>query len=76
MWWKEFVSNLRMVGYDHILSIEHEDGLLSTAKGLSKAVETLRSAVTRKSLARCSGRKSRFSLQSNQRSEDAGQTRD
>jgi len=44
-WWKDFVSNLLMVGYDHVLSIEHEDGLLSTTEGLKKAVETLSAAV-------------------------------
>jgi sugar phosphate isomerase/epimerase len=45
LWWKDFVSNLRMVGYDGVLSIEHEDGLLSTKEGLTKAVETLKAAV-------------------------------
>ena len=40
-WWKDFVSNLRMIGYDDVLSIEHEDGLLSTTEGLKKAMETL-----------------------------------
>ncbi len=44
-WWKDFVSNLRMIGYDHVLSIEHEDGLLSTNEGLLKAVEVLKSAI-------------------------------
>lgn len=44
-WWKDFISNLRMVGYDHILSIEHEDGLLSTTEGLKKAVETLTASI-------------------------------
>ncbi|MCC6402754.1 MAG: sugar phosphate isomerase/epimerase [Fimbriimonadaceae bacterium] len=44
-WWREFVSVLRMVGYDFVLSIEHEDGLMSTGEGLRKAVETLRAAV-------------------------------
>jgi sugar phosphate isomerase/epimerase len=44
-WWKDFVSNLRMVGYDGVLSIEHEDGLLSTKEGLLKAVQTLKAAV-------------------------------
>lgn len=44
-WWKDFVSNLRMVGYDGVLSIEHEDGLLSTREGLLKAMETLKAAV-------------------------------
>lgn len=44
-WWKDFVSNLRMVGYDFVLSIEHEDGLMSPLEGLRKAMETLKSAV-------------------------------
>lgn len=46
-WWREFVSVLRMVGYDFVLSIEHEDGLMSTDEGLEKALETLRAAVVR-----------------------------
>jgi sugar phosphate isomerase/epimerase len=41
-WWKDFVSTLRMVGYDGVLSIEHEDSLMSSAEGLSKAVEFLK----------------------------------
>lgn len=44
-WWKDFVSNLRMVGYDDVLSIEHEDGLMSPMEGLRKAVATLKEAV-------------------------------
>ncbi len=44
-WWRDFVSNLRMVGYDHVLSIEHEDGLMSPMEGLTKAVDTLKQAV-------------------------------
>ncbi|MGO8670573.1 MAG: sugar phosphate isomerase/epimerase family protein [Capsulimonadaceae bacterium] len=44
-WWKDFVSSLRLYGYDGVLSIEHEDGLLSTREGLTKAMETLNSAV-------------------------------
>ncbi len=44
-WWKDFVSNLRMVGYDHVLSIEHEDGLMSPMEGLSKAIDVLKQAV-------------------------------
>lgn len=44
-WWKDFVSNLRMVGYDDVLSIEHEDGLMSSMEGLRKALETLKQAV-------------------------------
>ena len=44
-WWKDFISNLRMVGYDDVLSIEHEDSLLSTREGIKKAMETLKSAI-------------------------------
>lgn len=40
--WREIVSALRLVGYDWVVSIEHEDGLLSKDEGLSKAVELLR----------------------------------
>ena len=35
-WWKEFVSTLRMFGYDSVLSIEHEDSLPSPEEGLEK----------------------------------------
>lgn len=44
-WWKDFVSNLRMVGYDHVLSIEHEDGLMTPLEGLQKAIDVLKQAV-------------------------------
>ena len=40
-WWKEFVSTLRMFGYDYVLSIEHEDSLLSPEEGLTKAAHFL-----------------------------------
>jgi len=43
--WKDFVSNLRLVGYDYVLSIEHEDSLMSTDEGLRKAVETLTACI-------------------------------
>jgi sugar phosphate isomerase/epimerase len=46
-WWKEFVSTLRMFGYDGVLSIEHEDSLLSPEEGLTKAVQFLNEVVTR-----------------------------
>ena len=39
--WKDFVSTLRMVGYDDVLSIEHEDSLMSVNEGFSKAVQFL-----------------------------------
>ena len=44
-WWKDFCSVLRTVGYDHVLSIEHEDGLMSPLEGLRKAVQVLQQAV-------------------------------
>ncbi len=44
-WWKDFVSTLRTVGYDYVLSIEHEDGLMSSMEGLRKALGVLKEAV-------------------------------
>ena len=41
-YWKDFVSNLRLVGYDDVLSIEHEDSLMTTYEGLAKAVAFLK----------------------------------
>ncbi|HEX4020591.1 MAG TPA: sugar phosphate isomerase/epimerase [Acidobacteriaceae bacterium] len=46
-WWKEFVSTLRMFGYDGTLSIEHEDSLLSPEEGLAKAAQFLSDIVIR-----------------------------
>jgi sugar phosphate isomerase/epimerase len=40
-WWSEFISTLRMYGYDYVLSVEHEDSLMSPEEGLSKAVKFL-----------------------------------
>jgi sugar phosphate isomerase/epimerase len=40
-WWREFVSTLRMYGYDYVLSIEHEDSILSPEEGLTKAASFL-----------------------------------
>jgi len=45
--WKRFVSTLQMVGYDHVLSIEHEDLLMSTDEGVSKSVEFLQQVILR-----------------------------
>ena len=45
--WTDFVSTLRMVGYDGTLSVEHEDNLISPDEGLRKGVEFLRSIVLR-----------------------------
>jgi sugar phosphate isomerase/epimerase len=40
--WKDMVSALRLVGYDGVLSIEHEDGLMSVGEGLRKSIAFLR----------------------------------
>jgi sugar phosphate isomerase/epimerase len=44
-WWRDCISNLRMVGYDGVISIEHEDGLMSADEGFAKAVEFLRRVI-------------------------------
>ncbi len=46
-WWREFVSTLRMFGYDYVLSIEHEDSLLSAEEGLTRAAAFLGQLVPR-----------------------------
>jgi sugar phosphate isomerase/epimerase len=43
--WRDFVSALRTVGYDYVLSIEHEDGLASVDEGLQKALDLLQRVV-------------------------------
>jgi sugar phosphate isomerase/epimerase len=43
--WKDFVSALRLVGYDYVVSIEHEDAMMSTEEGLSKALTVLKDAI-------------------------------
>jgi sugar phosphate isomerase/epimerase len=40
--WKPFVSMLRLYGYDGVLSIEHEDSLMSLSEGFEKAVSYLK----------------------------------
>ena len=46
-WWSEFISTLRMYGYDKVLSIEHEDSLMSPDEGLTKAAALLNRLVIR-----------------------------
>ncbi len=43
--WCDFVSTLRMVGYDGVLSIEHEDSLMSANEGFMKAVTFLQDVI-------------------------------
>ncbi len=46
-WWAEFISTLRMYNYDYVLSIEHEDSLMSPDEGLTKAAAFLNGLVIR-----------------------------
>ena len=45
--WRDFVSTLRVAGYDGVLSIEHEDALMSPREGFEKAVEFLKPLILR-----------------------------
>ncbi|MCO6449508.1 MAG: sugar phosphate isomerase/epimerase [Caldilineales bacterium] len=42
--WKDIVSALRLVGYDYVISIEHEDAIMSQDEGLAKGVAVLKEA--------------------------------
>ena len=44
--WKDIVSNLRLVGYDDVLSIEHEDSLMTPNEGLQKAIRLMKEVIT------------------------------
>jgi sugar phosphate isomerase/epimerase len=46
-WWSEFISTLRMFGYDYVLSVEHEDSLMSPEEGLGNAVRFLENIMIR-----------------------------
>jgi sugar phosphate isomerase/epimerase len=39
--WKDIVSAFRVTGYDYVISIEHEDALMSGDEGLAKGVAML-----------------------------------
>lgn len=43
--WKDIVSTLKLVGYDYVLSIEHEDSLMSVNEGFQKAVVFLKDVI-------------------------------
>jgi sugar phosphate isomerase/epimerase len=43
--WCNFVSTLRLCGYDGVLSMEHEDSLMTPREGLEKGVRFLQSLV-------------------------------
>ncbi|MWC30563.1 sugar phosphate isomerase/epimerase family protein [Paenibacillus sp. MMS18-CY102] len=48
--WADIISELRLVGYDYVVSIEHEDGLMSVDEGFSKAVSNLQQILIREPL--------------------------
>lgn len=43
--WKDMISALKMTGYDGVVSIEHEDPLMSPKEGLEKAVTFLKEII-------------------------------
>jgi sugar phosphate isomerase/epimerase len=43
--WRDFVSELRLAGYDDVISIEHEDDLIDPDEGLEKGAALLRSVL-------------------------------
>lgn len=43
--WKDIISNLRLVGYDGAVSIEHEDSLMTGKEGLEKAIKFLQDVI-------------------------------
>lgn len=40
--WRAICSELRLAGYDYVMSIEHEDSLMTSKEGLEKAVAFLK----------------------------------
>lgn len=43
--WNDIISTLKATGYDGVISIEHEDGLMSPKEGLEKAVSFLKETI-------------------------------
>jgi sugar phosphate isomerase/epimerase len=43
--WKDIITALRVIGYDYVISIEHEDALMSSDEGLGKGISVLNEAV-------------------------------
>lgn len=44
-WWREFCTSLATVGYDDVLSIEHEDFMMPPLEGVEKSVTLLENVV-------------------------------
>ncbi len=43
--WKDIITTLRTIGYDYVISIEHEDGLMSFEEGIAKGMQVLKEVV-------------------------------
>jgi sugar phosphate isomerase/epimerase len=43
--WADILSSLRVVGYDYVVSIEHEDAFFSADEGFQKAVDNLKQVI-------------------------------
>lgn len=43
-WWKQFCTELNIAGYDDVLSIEHEDMMMSPMEGMRKSIAVLHKA--------------------------------
>lgn len=43
--WKDIMSALRASGYDYVISIEHEDCMMSFEEGITKSIEALKSVM-------------------------------
>lgn len=48
LFWREFVSALRLVGYDDVLSVEHEDPRIDPDEGFELAADILKHVMLRK----------------------------
>ena len=70
-YWKDIVSELRLVGYDGVLSIEHEDSLMSSNEGLEKASSSSKTSSSSSSPAPPIGRRYRHARQPQSRSKTA-----
>jgi len=43
--WSQIIAALRIYGYDYVLSIEHEDPIMSVGEGLNRAITNLKSII-------------------------------
>ncbi len=44
-YWRDIASALRLAGYDKVMSIEHEDSLMTNDEGLSKAISFMKDVI-------------------------------